>query len=94
VQAVAAGGDRRSGNRPDRERRRRRGDRKEPLGTISFELGRFRESYENFQAFLQSLETNLRLFDVQAITLAIDRGERTRIISTYGLTVVTYYQGS
>jgi len=64
----------------------------EPLGTISFSLTAT-GSYENFQAFLQSLETNIRLFDVQAISLA-SNGASNQDNFTYSLTVVTYYQGS
>lgn len=61
-----------------------------PLGTISFDLGAS-GSYENLNAFLESLETNLRLFDVQSITLAKTGGTNQDNFQ-YGITVTTYYQ--
>jgi len=63
----------------------------EPLGTVSFALSAS-GSYENFKSFLQSLETNLRLFDVGSISIT-KAGGTSQDNFQYDITVVTYYQG-
>ncbi len=69
-----------------------------PLGTFTFTLAAS-GSYEQFKSFLQDLETNIRIFDVQAVTLqqgsaAVVSGKTvtTRDIFNYSITVATYYQ--
>jgi hypothetical protein len=70
-----------------------------PTGAVSFQVTGF-SSYESFKSFLQGLETNIRIFDVTAISLqpAGIVATKTQVanpdIFNYTITVVTYYQGS
>jgi hypothetical protein len=70
-----------------------------PTGTVSFQVTGS-TSYESFKSFLQELETNIRVFDVTAISLqpASVAATKTQAANTdifnYTITVVTYYQGS
>lgn len=70
-----------------------------PTGTVSFQITG-NGSYESFKAFLQGLETNIRLFDVSSITLqpasvVTPKGQPVNPdLFTYVITVVTYYQSS
>jgi hypothetical protein len=70
-----------------------------PTGTVSFQVTGS-ASYESFKSFLQGLETNIRIFDVTAISLqsAAIGATKTQTANTdmfnYTITVVTYYQGS
>jgi hypothetical protein len=70
-----------------------------PTGTVSFQVTGS-GSYESFKSFLQGLETNIRIFDVTAISLqpAGVVATKTQAANTdmfnYTITVVTYYQGS
>jgi Tfp pilus assembly protein PilO len=70
-----------------------------PTGTVSFQVTGS-GSYESFKSFLQGLETNIRIFDVTAISLqpAADTATKTQAANTdmfnYTITVVTYYQAS
>jgi hypothetical protein len=70
-----------------------------PTGTVSFQVTGS-GSYESFKSFLQGLETNIRIFDVTAISLqpAAIAATKTQAANTdmfnYTITVVTYYQGS
>ncbi len=60
-----------------------------PVGTISFQLAAI-GSYEDLQAFLAGIETNVRMFDLKA--LSISSGGATKDLYNYSMTVVTYYQ--
>lgn len=62
-----------------------------PVGSIALTMSA-QGSYEALKAFLQSLETNLRLFDVTNVT--ITRGDLNEDNFTYNITADTYYQGS
>jgi hypothetical protein len=70
-----------------------------PTGTVSFQVTGS-ASYESFKSFLQELETNIRIFDVTAISLqpAAIAATKTQAANAdtfnYTITVVTYYQGS
>jgi hypothetical protein len=70
-----------------------------PTGTVSFQVTGS-ASYESFKSFLQELETNIRVFDVTAISLqpAAIAATKTQAANTdmfnYTITVVTYYQAS
>lgn len=70
-----------------------------PTGTVSLQVTGS-GSYESFKSFLQGLETNIRIFDVTAISLQPDAiiATKTQAANTdmfnYTITVVTYYQGS
>ncbi len=70
-----------------------------PTGTVSFQVTGS-ASYESFKSFLQELETNIRIFDVTAISLqpAAIAATKTQTANAdmfnYTITVVTYYQGS
>lgn len=70
-----------------------------PVGTVSFQVTGS-GSYESFKSFLQGLETNIRIFDVTAISLqpATIAATKTQAANpdmfNYTITVVTYYQGS
>ena len=69
-----------------------------PLGSFTFTLAAS-GSYEQFKSFLQDLETNIRIFDVQAVTLqqgsaasVSGKTPATHDIFNYTVTVATYYQ--
>ncbi len=68
-----------------------------PTGTVSFQITGS-GSYESFKNFLLGLETNIRIFDVTAISLQPDAILATKTqaanqdMFTYTMTVVTYYQ--
>jgi Tfp pilus assembly protein PilO len=68
-----------------------------PTGTVSFQVAGT-GSYESFKNFLQGLETNIRIFDVSAISLEPAAAGSTKTqgasadIFNYSITVVTYYQ--
>jgi len=67
-----------------------------PIGTITFTLALV-GSYENIKAFLASLETNLRLFDVNQFTFQPSgatgaKGGVTADLFNVGITAATYYQ--
>ncbi|HUC02152.1 MAG TPA: hypothetical protein VMA75_04620 [Candidatus Paceibacterota bacterium] len=70
-----------------------------PLGTVSFQVTAS-GSYESLKSFLQGLESNIRLFDVTAITFQPSdtgvtpvKGQTLNPDSfNYTITVVTYYQ--
>ena len=70
-----------------------------PTGAVSFQVTGS-ASYESFKSFLQELETNIRIFDVTAISLqpagvaATKTQAATTDMFNYTITVVTYYQGS
>ncbi len=70
-----------------------------PTGTISFTINGT-GSYESFKAFLQGLETNIRLFNVTAISLMPGTVSATKTqaanqdMFSYSMTIVTYYQAS
>jgi hypothetical protein len=70
-----------------------------PTGTVSFQVTGS-ASYESFKSFLQELETNIRIFDVTALSLqpaaiAATKTQAANVdIFNYTITVVTYYQGS
>jgi Tfp pilus assembly protein PilO len=70
-----------------------------PTGAVSFHVTGS-GSYESFKKFLQGLETNIRIFDVTAISLqpAGTAATKTQTANadmfTYTITVVTYYQAS
>lgn len=68
-----------------------------PVGTVSLQLNGT-ASYENFKTFLQGLATNIRIFDVNSIslqpvgTITTSKSASAQDIFNYGITVVTYYQ--
>jgi Tfp pilus assembly protein PilO len=68
-----------------------------PTGTVSFQVSGS-GSYESFKSFLQGLETNIRIFDVTAVSLqpAAIAATKTQAANqdmfNYTVTVVTYYQ--
>lgn len=63
-----------------------------PLGTVTLQINGS-GSYEAFKAFLQGLQTNIRLFDVSAISLQpAGAGIADQDLFNYSVTVVTYYQ--
>jgi Tfp pilus assembly protein PilO len=69
-----------------------------PLGNFSFKLSAA-GSYESFKNFLSEVETNIRIFDVQNVSLepsnAVSNGGKAagpRDMFNYTLTLVTYYQ--
>ena len=70
-----------------------------PTGAVSFQVTGS-GSYESFKSFLQGLETNIRIFDVTAISLQPAGVVATKTQAAnadtfnYTITVVTYYQGS
>jgi hypothetical protein len=70
-----------------------------PTGRVSFQVTGS-TSYESFKSFLQELETNIRIFDVTAISLqpAALAATKTQAANSdmfnYTITVVTYYQAS
>lgn len=63
-----------------------------PLGTVR--LGtQFKGTYEDFKAFLNYLETNIRLFDLQSFSLSPLLDKDSRIIGyQFSISVVTYFQ--
>jgi Tfp pilus assembly protein PilO len=66
-----------------------------PLSTLSFNLTAS-GSYENLQAFLHGLETNLRIFDVQSLSIqpntqGTGKGG-SQDFFRYSITVQTYYE--
>ncbi len=48
-------------------------------------------SYEDFKSFIKNLETNIRIFDIKAMTLQ-PIGKPGQNIYSFNVTVVTYYQ--
>jgi len=74
----------------------------QPIGTISFQMNGT-GSYENLKTFLSELETNIRIFDLTALSIqpfisSAVSGTKTAPASTddftYNITVVTYFQSS
>ncbi len=61
----------------------------EPLGTIRVSL-RLRGSYESVKLYLQFLETNIRIIDVNS--LSVIGGAAKEPVLNYSLVVDTYYQ--
>lgn len=68
-----------------------------PTGTISFQVAGT-GTYESIKSFLQGLETNIRIFNVTAMTLqpgAVVNGKGQTVTAgtlTFSITIVTYYQ--
>jgi len=68
-----------------------------PTRTVSFQVTGS-GSYEAFKAFLEALETNIRIFNVTAIslepvTVSLLKGQTAnQDLFNYTITVVTYYQ--
>jgi Tfp pilus assembly protein PilO len=70
-----------------------------PLGSFTFKLAAS-GSYENFKNFLSEIETNIRIFDVETVSLqpaAVTASAALRAASSndmfnYMITVATYYQ--
>lgn len=69
-----------------------------PTGTVSIQITGS-GSYEALNAFLQGLETNIRIFDVTALTIqpaatqVLAKGQTANPdMFNYTITVVTYYQ--
>lgn len=71
----------------------------EPTATVSFQISGS-GSYESVKTFLQGLETNIRIFDVTAVSLDPAGIAATKTqpgnpdMFNYTITVVTYYQAS
>jgi len=70
-----------------------------PTGTVSFQVVGS-GSYESFKNFLQGIETNIRIFNVTAISLqpapgaSLKAGAANPDLFNYTITVVAYYQAS
>lgn len=64
-----------------------------PLGTISFQI-QASGSYEALQSFLSGLQTNIRIFDVEGLSLASSQSGKIPDAFTYTIAVTTYYQAS
>lgn len=70
-----------------------------PLGSFTFNISAS-GSYESFKNFLQAVETNIRIFNVQAVTLqpasaptlASGKSAASQNLFNYTITVATYYQ--
>lgn len=65
-----------------------------PVGTVSIQVSGT-GTYEAIQAFLQGLQTNIRLFDVTSMSLqpaGAGSGAPSEDLFNYSVTVVTYYQ--
>lgn len=62
-----------------------------PINKISFEVS-VTGSYLNFKNFLKTLETNIRLFDVESVSLT-PFGKLSSGLYNYSVRVVAYYQG-
>ena len=69
-----------------------------PLGSFTFKLAAS-GSYENFKNFLSETETNIRIFDVKAVSLqpvavttSVGKPVSSADMFTYTVTVATYYQ--
>ena len=62
-----------------------------PVGTIQLSL-RFSGTYEGLKSFLQNLETNVRIMDVQTIGINPPAGTAQNSY-LFDAAVVTYYQG-
>lgn len=65
----------------------------QPLGTITFQLGAV-GSYEALQSFLGGLQTNVRIFDVKAISITplVSTTGKSQDLFNYSMSVATYYQ--
>jgi hypothetical protein len=61
-----------------------------PLGRVSFETS-FTASYENMKAFLEKLESNIRIFDVTSLTI-VPTGKQPQDLYKVDVKAVTYYQ--
>lgn len=61
-----------------------------PSSSLLFQM-KFAGSYADFKAFVQNLETNIRIFDVRNIGVA-PLGKPGQDFFTFDLTVATYYQ--
>lgn len=59
-------------------------------GSVDFQI-EMTGSYGDFKAFLNNLETNIRIFDVKKIGMQ-PAGKANQDLYTYNLTVATYYQ--
>lgn len=64
-----------------------------PIGTVDFRV-KMTGSYEDLKSFLSMLESNIRIFDVEALAIQQvgARDQATPNFFTYELTVVTHYQ--
>lgn len=60
-----------------------------PLGTLTFQV-QINGTYEDFKSFLRGLETNLRIFDLQTLSLASNPAQRN--LFNFQMAVVTHYQ--
>lgn len=63
-----------------------------PVGIITFQL-KLIGSYEQFKQFLNQLETNIRLLDIQNLTIQPLKTSKENLYS-FELMVATYYQTS
>jgi Tfp pilus assembly protein PilO len=65
----------------------------QPLGTLTFQLSAI-GSYESLKSFLSGLATNVRIFDVQSLSISPGAGTpgTSGDIFNYSITVATYYQ--
>jgi Tfp pilus assembly protein PilO len=61
-----------------------------PTGSLLFQI-KFAGAYADFKAFLQNIETNVRIFDVRSLGVA-PLGKPGQDFFTFDLTVATYYQ--
>lgn len=65
----------------------------QPLGTLTFQLSAV-GSYEALQSFLTGLQTNVRIFDVKALSISpvVNIAGKSQDVFNYSMTVATYYQ--
>jgi len=70
------------------------GSLERPIKTISFDLNLI-GSYANLKTFLQKLETNIRIFDVESVSLnPANMGSKVPVdLYNYQVKITTYYQG-
>jgi hypothetical protein len=67
-----------------------------PLGSFTLQLTA-QGSYENFQNFISQIETNIRLFDIQSVSLTpVSSAGGTKVVTAdnfnYSVSIETYYQ--
>mgnify|MGYP001565121079 CR=1 FL=1 len=62
-----------------------------PVNKVSFTLS-LMGSYSNFKSFLENLETNIRIFDIEQISLS-PFSQKNPNLYNFSLKITAYYQG-
>ena len=66
-----------------------------PFGSLSFNISAV-GSYESFKAFISDIETNIRIFDIQSVSISSvssgQSGTAQKDSFIYNISVTTYYQ--